>query len=138
MVEQKTEVESVWETEKDEASKPEYQAKAHLVLEGSEQHEWGLVKDCHGCINYVPEDAEIVGTWSKYSEGTFWVSLETAIQALQDRATILTAELAERRKLEPAPVKPTTTRRRKEKVAPEPEETTSSALDQIRAKLKGS
>jgi len=93
---------SSWKTEEDEQpqQKPEYQAKAHLVLEGSNQHEWGVVKDCHGNVNFIPKDAEIVGTWNKYGEGVFWVSLETPIQALQDKATILTAELARAREKE--------------------------------------
>ncbi len=90
---------SSWNTEENEQhqQKPEYQAKAHLVLEGSDQHEWGVVKDCHGCINYIPEDAEIVGNWNKHGEGVFWISLETPIQALQDKATILIAELVKER-----------------------------------------
>jgi len=58
--------------------------KAHLILEGSELHDWGLVKDCHGCVNYVPEDAVVVGTWHKYDVGTFWVSLLTPLKALED------------------------------------------------------
>lgn len=126
---------TTWKTEEEEQSqqKPEYQAKARLVLEGSDLHEWGVVKDCHGCINHIPEDAEIVGTWNKYGEGIFWVSLETPIQALQDKATILIAELARKRQEELAhqPL-----RRRplpKEPVGP----STSDRLEKLRAKLTG-
>ncbi len=127
---------SSWETENGEdqpQQKPEYQAKARLVLEGSDQHEWGVVKDCHGCVNYIPEDAEIVGTWNKYGEGVFWVSLETPIQALQDKATILIAELAKKRQQEPAS-RPT--RRRslpKEPAGP----SASDRLEKLRAKVTG-
>lgn len=80
--------------------KSQYQAKAHLVLEGSEQFEWGVVKDCGRSVNYIPEDAEVVGTWSRYGGGTFWVSLETHLQALQDKAVLLISELAARRQEE--------------------------------------
>jgi len=126
-----------WDTEEDERSvAPEYKVKAHLVLEGSEKHEWGVVKDCHGCINYIPEDAEIVGTWSKYSDGVFWVDLETPIQALQDKATLLTAELTRRRAQEPI-VRRATVQRAK-RAAPKPvEEAGPSAFDDLRAKLRG-
>jgi len=127
---------SSWDTEQEERTVgPEYKVKAHLVLEGSEKHEWGVVKDCHGCINYIPEDAEIVGTWSKYSEGTYWVNLETPIQALQDKATLLTAELARRRAQEPVVRRATAKRTRR--AAPEPvEDTGPSAFDELRAKLR--
>ncbi len=130
---------SSWNTEEGEEQpqpqqKPEYQAKAHLVLEGSDQHEWGIVKDCHGCVNYIPEDAEIVGNWSKYSEGVFWVSLETPIQALQDRATILIAELVKESEKELAqhPV-----RKSPRKLSLPEEPTGPSTLDKL-SKLRAS
>lgn len=121
-----------WKTEEEEQSQkgPEYQAKAHLILEASDRHEWGVVKDCHGNINFVPEDAEIVGTWNKYGDGVFWVSLETPLQALQDKATLLIAELAKKRKEEMV--------RLPVRRQPLPEKTaTLSALDKLRAKIKG-
>jgi len=127
---------SSWNTEEGEEQtqqKPEYQVKAHLVLEGSDQHEWGVVKDCHGNINHIPEDAEVVGTWSKYGEGTLWVSLETPIQALQDKATLLFADLAKERKKELAHLP---TRKRsppKEPTSP----STLNKLEQLRASIKG-
>lgn len=88
-----------WELEHEgEQPKLEFKPKAHLVLEGSERHDWGVVKDCHGLINDIPDDAEIVGTWNKYGEdGVYWVDLMTPLEALQDRATQLYAELAEGR-----------------------------------------
>lgn len=91
--------EDAWELEHEPGQPPklEFKPKAHLVLEGSEQHEWGLVKDCHGCINMIPDDAEIVGVWNKYGDGIFWVSLQTSLSALEDRATQLYVELAEGR-----------------------------------------
>ncbi|GAJ08404.1 unnamed protein product, partial [marine sediment metagenome] len=96
---------SSWNTEQEEQPQQqslEYQVKAHLILEGSNLHEWGVVKDCHGCINYIPEDAEVVGTWNKYADGVFWVSLETPIMALADKATQLYIELAAKRREEVA------------------------------------
>ncbi|GAH71568.1 unnamed protein product, partial [marine sediment metagenome] len=106
---------------------------AHLVLEGSDQHEWGVVKDCHGNINLIPDDAEVVGTWNKYAEGTFWVSLETPIQALQDKATLLIAELAKKRAEELVHL-PT----RKRSLPKEPTgPSTSDRLEKLRAKITG-
>jgi len=123
---------TIWNTEQDDKT-PEYQAKAHLVLEGSEHHEWGVVKDCLGCINHIPEDAEIVGTWSRYGDGAYWVSLETPIQALQDRATILIAELAKKRQEEYTKFTDVGPKRTPRKtVAPSP-----SPFDELRARLKG-
>lgn len=124
---------TTWNTEQDNQS-PEYQAKAHLVLEGSEQHEWGVVKDCHGNINHIPEDAEVVGTWSRYGDGTYWVSLETSLQALQDRATILVAELARRRREEAVELRVARPRAKRTR---EPEPVVPSAFDELRAKLAG-
>lgn len=125
---------STWKTEEDQTEqKPEYKPKAHLVLEGSDQHEWGVVKDCHGNVNHIPEDAEIVGTWNKYGEGVFWVSLETAIQALQDKATILTAELVKKRQEELVHLP---TRRRSPPKEP-PGPSTSDRLAKLRTKITG-
>ncbi len=125
---------SSWNTEENEQpeQKPEYQTKAHLVLEGSDQHEWGVVKDCHGCVNLTPEDAEIVGTWSKYGEGVFWVSLETSLQALQDKATILIAELARSRKEELASLPARKRSLPKEPAGP----STLDKLSKLRASVK--
>ena len=120
-----------WKTEEEEQSQqePQHQTKAHLVLEGSDQHEWGVVKDCHGNVNFIPEDAEVVGTWNKYGEGVFWVSLETPIQALQDKATLLFVKLAEERKREVA--------RRPVRKQPSPKEPTGpSVFDKLRASTK--
>jgi len=125
---------SSWKTEEDQSEqKPEYQVKAHLVLEGSDQHEWGVVKDCHGNVNHIPEDAEIVGTWNKYGEGVFWVSLETPIQALQDRATILTAELAKKRQEELVHLPARRRSLPKELAGP----STTDKLEKLKAKITG-
>ncbi len=108
-----------WNTEEEQVQPPEvnmqsteYKSKVRLVLEDSEIAEWGLVKDCHGAINLIPEDADIVGTWNRYGTGTYWISLTVASEALLDRATQLTAKLAADRKLqaslEPYQVKKTT------------------------------
>jgi hypothetical protein len=88
-----------WELETEEQHQPklEFKPKAHLVLEGSERHDWGIVKDCHGSINVITEDAEVVGTWNKYRDGTFWIDLLTPLSALEDKATQLYKELADGR-----------------------------------------
>ncbi len=123
----------------------EYKPKAHLVLEGSESQEWGVVKDCLGRVNYIPPDAEIVGSWSRYGDGTYWVSLTTSLEALRDRSTRLFAQLAEARLKaeEAAGYKPKPKRarapkepRKEEEETPEVSETTSR-LDALRKKLKG-
>jgi len=125
-----------WETESEE--QPEYKVKARLVHEGSEKHDWGVVKDCHGCVNYIPPDAEIVGTWNKYSEGTFWVSLQTSLEALQDKATQLVSELAKKRAeelvLQPKRRVPA---HKTPRIIQEPGPSISNQLGAIRAKLKG-
>lgn len=97
-------MEDAWalEHEPEQPPKLEFKVKAHLVLEGSDQHDWGVVKDCRGLINMIPDDAEVVGTWNKYASGpegglTFWVSLQTSLNALEDRATQLYKELSEGR-----------------------------------------
>jgi len=128
-----------WETEKEDV--PEYKAKAHLVLEGSEDpgNTWGAVKDCHGNINMIPKDAEVVGTWARYNTGEYWVSLETPIQALQDKATLLIAEMAEKRRqqeLTRAPSPARTSRTKAPKVAVPDEPELLSTLDDLRNKLK--
>jgi len=94
-----------WALEQEDAKQPpklEFQPKASLVLEGSDRHEWGVVKDCRGHINMIPEDAEVVGTWNKFAEPghqelTFWIALMTPVAALHDRATQLYKELADSR-----------------------------------------
>lgn len=154
MLEQETRAKSTWETEEEEAPAtvvmlgkekvamsemaeqlhPEYKVKTRLVLEDSEKYEWGLVKDCHGCINHIPEDAEIVGTWSKYSDGTFWVGLETSLQALQDKTVLLVAELAKRRALE-VPTQKVTTRKPR-RITPKPIEEGESAFSDELKKLR--
>jgi len=108
---------NTWTTEPDDEEQPkdeepqEYHPKARLVLVDSDKAEWGVVKDCQGNINFIPEDAEVVGTWNKYGEGVFWVSLTTALEALSDRAIQLTKELAEQRHLTPVKAQKTTSKR---------------------------
>ena len=123
-----------WETEEEERlpkadlSSTEYKSKVRLILEDSETAEWGLVKDCHGAINHIPEDADIVGTWNRYGTGTYWISLTVASEALLDRHTQLTAKLAADRKLqaslEPYQVKKTT----KARVPREPKPVAAEAV----------
>jgi hypothetical protein len=141
-----------WELEHETTQPPklEFKPKAHLVLEGSADFEWGVVKDCHGNINIIPgEDAEIVGTWNKYATGpdgklTFWVSLQTSIEALQDRATQLYAELAAGREnamakmKEVKPTKRTTRAKAQPKAGPTLEEKKKhDEFEALRNRLKG-
>jgi len=132
-----------WETEPEtpeQAKQPtDFKIKAHLVLEGSNQFEWGVVKDCRGCVNFIPEDAVIVGTWNKYGNGVFWVSITTPVEALVDRATQLFAELAKkRREQESLSVKKTSAPRkpRGEKAVEEVSPTVSK-LQAMKQRLKG-
>jgi hypothetical protein len=113
-----------WETEPEdsqvvvaktliEIDKPlDYHVKVSLVLEGSNEFDWGVVKDTHGAINIIPEDAEVCGTWHVYSEGVFWVHLTTPIEARLDRAIMLFKEMTERRLKEPGAF-PSSARRKK-------------------------
>jgi len=133
-------MENVWalEHETEQPPKLEFKPKAHLVLEGSEQHDWGLVKDCHGNINIIPDDAEVVGTWSKYGEGTFWVSLQTSLSALEDRATQLCRELAESRTEAMQRMGQVSMPKRspKSKLSPKAEQPERNVFADLRAKLR--
>jgi len=130
-----------WETEPEQQAleqPTELKIKAHLVLEGSEKYEWGVVKDCKGCINIIPPDAEVVGTWNKYGDGTYWVSITTPIEALVDRATQLFSELAEKRLLEGEPIKKQSVIRRTKRETPVTEEVSpvTARLQALRDRLK--
>lgn len=116
----------------------EYHPKAHLVLKGSVEYDWGVVMDCKGCINYIPEDAEVVGTWSKYGEGTYWVNLQTPLKALEDRATQLFVELAEsrERETEKFALAPSVKKRRARKEPKEKEPELTAVFSSLRAGLK--
>jgi len=134
-------MEDAWELEHETRQPPklEFKPKAHLVLEGSEQHDWGVVKDCHGAINIIPDDAEVVGVWNKYDDGTFWVSLQTSLSALEDRATQLYKELSESRtesmqRMGAAAPAKRAPRTRREPKAEEPKDDT---FDKLRDRLRG-
>ena len=91
-----------WELEHEEGDqppKPEFTPKAHLWLEGSGQHNWGVVRDCHGRINCVSDvsDTEVVGSWSRMANDEIWVDLTTPLEALRDKAIQLYKELADAR-----------------------------------------
>ena len=114
---------------------------ASLILEGSDRHDWGLVKDCLGRINYVPEDAVVVGCWHKYEEGIFWVSLLTPLKALEDIAVKLAVErIAVRDKdISGITVSKTPGKKRKPRAKKEPEPEQDDTLDRLavlRARLK--
>jgi hypothetical protein len=97
-----------------EIDKPlDYHVKVSLVLEGSDRYDWGVVKDTHGTINFIPEDAEVCGTWHVYSEGVFWVYLTTPLEARLDRAIMLFKEMAERRLREPGTFPPSARKARR-------------------------
>ena len=74
--------------------------KVLLILEDSEDHNKpsGLVKDYQGSMP-VDENSEgwsgvdTVGYWSRYGKGTFYVSLMSTVDALQDILIGLLAEL---------------------------------------------
>lgn len=131
---------SSWDLENEEEPehKHEFKPKAHLVLEGSERHEWGVVKDCHRLVNVIPDDAEVVGTWNKYGNGTYWVDLTTPLSALEDTAIQLYAELAKSRAEAMSRIDRVTPVKRspRSKASPKVEEPKIALFDQLRAKLK--
>jgi len=135
-----------WNPEPEEAQQPLEQlkipalkVKARLVLEDSDCQEWGVVKDCHLNVNHIPEDAEVVGTWNKYGDGVFWVSLTTPVEALADKATQLFVELAERRRRELATEaivpKVSKARAKRAKAEPEPEPEPDPLYASLRSRL---
>ena len=139
-----------WQTEADDEQElipleeTDYRMKTHLVLEASESEEWGVVRDCAGNINYIPPDAPVVGNWTKYGEGTFWLSLTTSLEAMRDTSIRLTMELAEKRAAAPKPTtKPAKARRGAKAPAATEEPTeleveaaqTLSTIDSLRSKL---
>ena len=102
---------------------PAYQIKAHVALEDSDTHSWGIVKDTEGSFAWKPGDGQIVGTWSRSpNDGLIHVFLETAIQGLVDKATLRFAEYAENRRTEVSKPKASRTRTPKEQPSPEPNE----------------
>lgn len=110
--------------------------KVSLVLEGSEFYEFGIVKDCHGSINSIPESAEVVGMWSRYGEGTYWVSLTTPVQALQDvLITLIKGTDEDRKKQQPATRRKTGTPRTVK--PPESKPAESTIFNELRNLLKG-
>ncbi len=123
---------SSWETEADvdeqspDEQRPElpaYQIKAHVALEDSDTHAWGILRDTEGSFAWKTGVGEIVGTWSRSPvDGLIHVFLETAIQGLVDKATLRFAEYAERRRTETSKSKVPRTRTPKEQLPPEPDE----------------
>lgn len=83
--------------------KSQYQAKANILLDGANEYDWGLARLSTSILmpnaELKPEDTEICGTWGRMADGRLWLHLETPVQAIQDRATLMLAELAERRRL---------------------------------------
>lgn len=136
-------MENAWKLEHEPERPPklEFKPKAHLVLEGSERHDWGVVKDCRGNINIIPDDAEVVGTWNKYADGTYWVSLQSPLSALEDRATQLYLELAKARtdSMEKLGVHVPSKETRKAPRRPKAfeEQLKDDTFDKLRARLKG-
>ena len=55
-----------------------------LILEGSGTDEIGIVRDCLGTTPVDRSTCRVVGTWSKISYGTIYVSLTTEVEARQD------------------------------------------------------
>lgn len=60
--------------------------KVLLILELSEDPSTpvGIVKDCHGSMPIDMSTCDVVGTWSRFDKGTFYVELTTPVDALQD------------------------------------------------------
>ncbi|MDD3493592.1 MAG: hypothetical protein PHZ19_08880 [Candidatus Thermoplasmatota archaeon] len=84
--------------------KLKYQPKASVLLEGIESgHRWGVARLSPQILftdvdlNKI-DDLDICGTWGFMDDGRLWVHLETPLQALQDKATVLLHEFTERRK----------------------------------------
>ncbi|MCJ7759855.1 hypothetical protein MUP59_01775 [Candidatus Bathyarchaeota archaeon] len=85
-------------------NKSRYQAKASILLDGTESgHKWGVAL-LSPQILFTDTDLtkldelEICGTWGYMDDGRLWLHLETPVQALQDKATLLMSEFSERRK----------------------------------------
>jgi hypothetical protein len=95
--------------------------KVLLILEDSEDGSVsiGLVKDYHGSMP-IEKDSEswaghdVVGTWSRYDEGTLYVSLTNTVDAMQDTLIRLIKEVRSN------PEKPTYFRGFKDEPAPKP------------------
>lgn len=98
---------SSWDTEGEKESQeeqpvtPEYKVKAHIALEDTDTHDWGLVKDTEGDICWKSGEGQLIGTWSRSpSDGLIHICLETTITALVDKATLQFAKYAEKRRTE--------------------------------------
>jgi hypothetical protein len=78
------------------------QSKINLLLDNSDKYDWGVVKVSPSILLPTSEiqmqDIEICGTWGKMSDGTLWLHLESTLEALHDKATLILAELSERRR----------------------------------------
>ncbi len=152
---------SAWDLEEDDQPEAESKSKltpmtqleikpkARLVLEDSDSENWGLVLDCHGALNTIPEDAEPVGKWNRYQDDVIWISLTTPIEALADRAIQQYVFVSEaRRKAEAAgTAKKTGTKKARKASAAKPKteqgveptaaQETANKLDSLRKKLRG-
>ncbi len=133
---------TLWETETEEEKPgmPEYQIKAHIALEDSNSHDWGVARDTEGSFVWEPGVGPITGTWTRSPvDGLIHVFLETPTTALVDAATLRFVELAEKRLAKEATVSKPTTRK---KAAPKPTEEPSeqaenlAAIDRLRGLLK--
>lgn len=64
----------------------EERPKVLLILEHSEDPgvPISVVRDCHGSMPMDMSACDVVGTWSKFDKGTFYVVLTTPVEALQD------------------------------------------------------
>lgn len=80
--------------------------KVLLILEKSEDltTQVGLVKDCGGSMPVNMSTCNVVGTWSRYNEGTFYIELTTPIDALQDILTQLISERVKSREMATYPI----------------------------------
>ncbi len=84
--------------------KAKYHAKASVLLDGIESGETKGVLLLSPEVLFTDVDLnnldalEVCGTWGYMDNGRLWVHLETPLQALQDKATLLLKEFVERKR----------------------------------------
>lgn len=86
------------------SSKATYQPKVILWVEGVElpNHNNGLLRLSPFILKVgspiTKDDTVVCGTWGRNADNTVWIRLLEPVAALQDRTTLILAELEERRK----------------------------------------
>src|ERR1035437_375425 len=88
-----------------------------LYLDGLDNTDadFGLVYDCLGSRDYIPEEKNIVGFWSRSSTG-IWVSIRPTIEAMQDELILYIKDVnAYEKKKKKSKAKPASGKVRKSK-----------------------